>query len=96
MQSKVYSVYDVKALSYGPPFLASTDGIAIRMFGELVNDPNTSVGRHPEDFKLYAIGFFEDQRGTIKGTSPPEHVVDAVALVPFQKRLPVSDTTEVA
>lgn len=78
---KAYSVYDRKTLQYHPPFFASTDGAAVRSFGDLANDLNTNVGRHPNDYVLFCIGEFDDQKGAMVPVSPLLHVADAVALV---------------
>ncbi len=58
-QQGVYSVLDAKAGAYAIPFFAPTDPHAIRSFSDLVNDPNTVPGRHPEDFSLHKIGDFD-------------------------------------
>lgn len=94
MISRVYSVYDVKALSYAPPFICAADGVAVRMFKELVDDSNSIVGRHPADFRLYCIATFDDQRGLLVGILPPEHIVDASALVNYQSKLPVEEAAQ--
>lgn len=94
MINRMYAVYDVKALAYAPPFIAGTDGIAVRMLSELVQDTNTTVGRHPGDFKLYCIGTYDDQRAALIGIIPPEHVVDAVALVAVQHKLPIEEAAQ--
>lgn len=88
MQSNAYCVYDNKALVYGTPFFAPTDGAAVRLFQELANDLNTTVGRHPNDFSLFAVGSFDDQHAVLTGLSPVRHVVDAPAVVIKQAELP--------
>lgn len=77
-----YTLHDVKALSYSPPFFTSNDQVAKRMVSDLVGDTNTSVGRHPADYKLYKIGTFDEGNAVMTPLSIPEHVVDCVALVP--------------
>lgn len=77
-----YSLHDVKALSYSPPFFANNDAIARRMITDLVADPNSIPGRHPSDFKVYKIGTFDDLKGTLTPLAIMEHVVDCVALTP--------------
>lgn len=81
MLLRAYSVYDRKALQYHPPFFASTDGQAVRSFGDLANDLNTNIGRHPADFVLFLIGFYDDSNGSLESTNPVQHVADAQALV---------------
>lgn len=88
MQTNAYSVYDNKALVYGTPFFAPTDGAAVRLFQELANDLNTTVGRHPNDFSLFCVGSFDDQHAVLTGVSPMRHVVDAPALLIKPAELP--------
>lgn len=76
-----YTLYDVKALTYNPPFFTANHGLAKRMLQELVTDTNTTVGRHPSDFKLYQIGVYDDNTGDLAPLKIMEHVVDAIALV---------------
>lgn len=75
-----YTLHDVKALSYSPPFFTTNDMVARRMVSDLVNDKNTSVGRHPADYKLYKIGTFDEGNAVMTPLSIPEHVVDCVSL----------------
>lgn len=79
---RCYSIYDRKAVQYHPPFFASTDGAAVRSLSDLVNDTNTQVGRHPNDYVLFFIGDYDDQKGAMRPVSPLVHVMDAQALVP--------------
>lgn len=87
MLLNAYSIYDRKALQYHPPFYASTDGAAARSLSDLVQDQNTTVGRHPTDYVLYAVGTYDDQKGLLAPLSPLRHVVDAAAFVKIQPEL---------
>lgn len=78
---RAYSIFDHKALQYHPPFFASTDGAAVRSLQDLVNDQNTTIGRHPSDYTLYCIGTYDDSNGGLSPAAPLLHVMDAVALV---------------
>lgn len=84
MLLNAYSVYDRKTLTYSPPFFQSADGAAARMLQDLVMDTNTNIGRHPNDFVLFNIGQYDDQKGALLPISPLVHVVDAIALVPAE------------
>lgn len=88
MLLKAYSIYDVKSLAYHTPYFTSTDGAAARSFSDLVNDINTNVGRHPNDYVLYCVGEFDDAKGVMIPLSPMRHVVDANALLKHQQVLP--------
>lgn len=89
MHLNAYSVYDNKALVYGVPFFAPTDGAAVRSFRDLANDPNTTVGRHPSDFSLFSVGSYDDAKGTLLPLSPLRHVIDATAVLVVQPQLPI-------
>lgn len=83
-----FTIYDRKALIYSPPFFAVADGIAVRMFQDLVGDTGTQVGRHPADFVLYRCGAYDDSNGSMLPVTALQHIVDATALVPRQSPLP--------
>lgn len=66
---RAYSIYDSKAEHFGNPVFIRTDAEARRSFGQVATDPNTEVGRHPEDFLLYRVGTWDAEKGTL--TSEP-------------------------
>lgn len=79
---RAYSLQDVKALQYHAPFFAPTDAAAIRMVQDLVNDMQNMVGKHPSDFKLFAVGSYDDANGHFEPVFPLVHIIDAINLVP--------------
>lgn len=81
MLLRAYSIFDNKALTYHQPFFAATDAAAVRMLRDLVDDSNTSVGRHPGDYALFLVGEWNDQNGQFSALVPSLHVTDAIALV---------------
>lgn len=60
---KVFSVFDVKAGSYMQPFFMQATGMAVRAFTDLLHDESTVFGKHPEDYTLFAIAEWDDQKG---------------------------------
>lgn len=66
----IYTILDAKAKSYAPPFLMHNDPMAIRAFSNYVNDPGSRIGENPEDYNLYAIGYFDDQSADITPCEP--------------------------
>jgi len=42
-----------------------TDGQATRTFSDMCNEPNHPIGNHSEDYTLFMIGEFDDQKGEI-------------------------------
>lgn len=81
MLLKAFTIYDKKALQYHPPFFKPADGSALRDFGDLCNDPNTTIGRHPSDYSLYCMGTYSDANGSLEPEIPLRHIADGAALV---------------
>lgn len=60
MKLQVFAVYDTAAQVYMRPFFVRTVGEALRLFGDISNDPNTPVGAHPADYNLMHLGDWDD------------------------------------
>lgn len=80
MLHKAFSLYDVKGLTFSPPFFMLTDGLATRAFGDLVGDRGTMVGRHPRDYQLFHVGEFDDRSGLL-AASQPRLVIDGAGML---------------
>lgn len=82
MKYNLYVVLDAKAGFYGMPWAEQRDEAAIRQFADAVNDgsnPGNMWHKHPEDFSLYRIGTYDNERGVLV-TVTPEALVTASAL----------------
>lgn len=71
MTRKVYTVYDLKALVYGPTMVFETNPAAVRFFTDLANDKTGNIGKHPSDFVLFEIGTYDDQTAELQALIPP-------------------------
>lgn len=60
---KVFTIFDDKAQYFNTPFFTTNQNIAIRDFSDIINSSGTVAGRHPEDFRLYSLGDFDDETG---------------------------------
>lgn len=78
MLHEVYSVRDSKTEVFGSPFLQKSQGEAERSFQALTNDPQTFVGKYPEDFDLYYLGRYDDNSGQFKLLDTPKHLMKAI------------------
>lgn len=68
--SKIYGVFDVKADAFLHIMVLNTNGQATRGFADVVNDPNSQVSRHPEDYKLMVLADFDESSGRISPKDP--------------------------
>lgn len=80
MIQKAFSIRDSKAEVYFSPFYQKTTGEAERSFAQLVNDPQTMVGKFPEDYDLYLIGEWNDQTGLLTPLDTPLHVMNGISV----------------
>lgn len=70
MKLLVFSVYDRAVDAYMRPWVAQTEGQALRMFSDIANDPNSEVYRHKEHYSLFLIGTFTDHDGELEPCVP--------------------------
>jgi len=71
MITKAFSVRDSKANTFGVPFFAVNSAVAARMFTDLVSDVKSTVSRFPDDFTLFEVGSFDDDKGVMMPLSIP-------------------------
>lgn len=67
MKVNIYSVFDRKVGAYMRPWVASTDGEALRMFAAECRRADSNLSQFPEDFLLYGVGEFDDAAGLVSG-----------------------------
>ena len=70
MNLVAYTIYDQVAKTYLNPFYMHNDNEAKRMFINWQNNPELPMAAHPEDYILYAIGFYDTDTGTIEAQTP--------------------------
>ncbi len=68
----MYSIYDVKALAFKNPFFLVNDQVAIRIFGDIVQDKTSDVSKHPEDYSLYKLSVVNVRTGAVTSTEKRE------------------------
>lgn len=67
MKLNVYSLYDRAAMTYGHPFYALNDAVAIRIFYDsLLRPEGKMLQKHPDDFELRHIASFDDEKGSFE------------------------------
>lgn len=65
MKLNGYSVYDQKAAAYARPFWVGSDAEAKRSFGDIAQDADHVIGKHPEDYSLCRVGVWDDNNGRL-------------------------------
>lgn len=68
MKRDVCSVFDLASQLFGQPIFVTGVGVAIRSFTDEVNKKGEDnvLARHPEDYELFHLGTFDDERGTFE------------------------------
>ena len=58
----VFSIYDTAIKSWLPPMYARNNGEMIRNFADAVSDPQSKLAKHPQDYVLFELGTFDDDK----------------------------------
>lgn len=64
------AVLDTKVGAYAPPFFVRSKAEAIRSFLDACKDPQVSISKHPEDYRLFLVGSFDDLTGHLDPSLP--------------------------
>lgn len=67
---KVCAVRDRAVDSFMQPIFVRAVGQATRSFVDEVNKPDSPMFAHPEDYDLYMIGDYDDEKGVLIGCDP--------------------------
>lgn len=76
--SKLYSIKDTK-IGFTQIFILPNNAAAIRWFGEIALDEKNPIGKHPEDYQLFAMGELNEETGEI--TSKIDFLENATAFI---------------
>lgn len=80
----IYSVFDKKAVSFGPLFTAENDEVAKRLVCvSLCKD--TLLSSAPADFSLYCLGEYDSDNGSVSGISPVNLICEVLSLIKVDK-----------
>lgn len=74
MKLEIFSVWDDKARAHIVPFFLPNKDMAMRSFHDAGADPLHMFGKHPEDYRLYKMGEFEDTTGKFTLLDKPENL----------------------
>lgn len=63
MKLHAVSVLDLATESFGRPFFVQHPAQAVRSFQDEVNNPESEIAKHAEDYELHSLGTFDDVTG---------------------------------
>lgn len=61
--TQVVSVWDCAMQAYPRPFTVPSTGMALRSFSDEVNNPESAIAKHPEDYELHHLASFDEESG---------------------------------
>lgn len=67
---QLLAVRDRQLDAFLRPFAAQSIGQAVRSFRDEINNNQSDMNKHPEDYELYHLGEFQDDTGVITATKP--------------------------
>jgi len=66
----ICTVRDAAIDAYGQPIFVRHTGEACRSFADECNREGSTFNKHPEDYELFFIGTYDDDRGLITPQNP--------------------------
>ena len=91
----MYAIYDRCSGVYDRPFPSHGDNSAIRAFHDNAANPQGFIGKYAEDFTLFRIGTWEDDKGELVGHAPEKVIGAHEILAQFGKR-PLEESEDAA
>lgn len=73
----IYSIYDLKAQTFGMLHLVSSPAAFYRDLADYVRRDEGPMGRHPADFQVCMLGWLNEETGVL---DPAQDVVRACTL----------------
>jgi len=81
MKLKIYAIIDYKVGAFMRPFFAQSNGEALRIWEDSVNDQKSGFFKHPSDYCLYELGAFDPIGGRIDTLETPNVLGTAAEFV---------------
>lgn len=74
---ELFSIYDKKALEYGPVFVMPNKVVATREFQKMCQEPKSNFAQFPEDYKMVRVGKMDIKTGKISQPETLENIAEA-------------------
>lgn len=92
MKHFMYSVFDRASGIYERPFCARSDMEAMRSFSDIAVSKDHPIGQHPDDYTLFRVGTYDDNKGQIVGEASEKIINGAEAVASSQSVESVQDS----
>lgn len=79
----VCAVRDRAIDGFGNPIVVPALGAATRSFQDEIRSPDSAWSRHPEDFDLYHVGYFDTATGVLDPMTPAMVFIGKEAAAPL-------------
>lgn len=74
MNHLILAVHDRALDAFLPPWTAPAPGGAIRAFQDAINDQQSPMNKHPDDYDLYQLAVYDDNTGKITPLDEPKQI----------------------
>lgn len=81
MKVFVVAIRDSAVNAYMPPWCAPAQQAAIRAFSDEIQKADSPMARHPSDYELFHVGYWEDTTGEMEPLKAPELMARAKDLL---------------
>lgn len=81
MIHKLFTIYDVKADAYLPPFILPKIEMAQRTFGDCIAAEDHQFSQHPEDYTLFDLGTYNDENAQYELYNAPHSLGNGLEYV---------------
>lgn len=81
----LYVLRDKKSNTVAAPFAAPSDGVAMRLVMDALDDPKATIARYPKDFVVIYIGEYADDDGTLRPADVVRTLVEVEVLAESRK-----------
>lgn len=72
MKQKILAVHDRAINAYMQPFFTPALGAGVRAFQDEINNEQSPMHKHPDDYDLYHLGEFDTETGNFTSITPTQ------------------------
>ena len=70
MKLQAFSIFDHASETFAGPFFVPSERVALRVYSEIANNPQSDVSKYPKDYELFHIGTFDTTTALLTDEKP--------------------------